>query len=628
LGTGIQANGSEATLRPDATTTGIANSTGTGVVTLDVLSSLRAWHASPASNFGWAILPTGTDDVIIDSSNGFSFYRPRLIISYIIAPVSPMAVDDVVRAAVDAAVMIDVLANDYDDNGDSLLIADISSPVNGAVSITAGGRAVLFTPRNGFQGTATFNYTVVDGQGGSYVGHVKVNVGASSPPVGIDDSTSTPYESSVLVDVLANDRRAPFSKGNVLTIDGTSVREYTREGILVQSIPVPLPVIARSRDVVDAVVDKLGRLHVFNASDAGCFASSYDPILEQWTHIYLGYSGTPGSSDAGDVGIFGDYLFFGSERVDLRDGSIRSFDTSIFGQSTSSIGRDGLLYAVMSGSPQHEVAVLDPLTLSELRTVELRSSIKPPDFRLNVTAITANEAGELFVIGDGHVFHLDANGQELARLQSAAGFDIDLADDGKIVAGNRDGMLVFTDTTLAGNTYFALSGLNSPHVTFIHAEASGGTLSIVAGSPTAPIPSGTTIIEGGQIRYTPVPGFSGAATFSYTVSDGQGGIDTATVTVNVAANLPPTVLNDAVSTGFNSPVTINVLSNDADPDVGQTLSVTVVDSFVGGTAAIDSGGTVTFTPSPDFFGAGSFSYMASDGHGGSSRATATIIVQR
>jgi hypothetical protein len=53
-------------------------------------------------------------------------------------------------------------------------------------------------------------------------------------------------------------------------------------------------------------------------------------------------------------------------------------------------------------------------------------------------------------------------------------------------------------------------------------------LSIIA--VTAP-GFGSAVVSGGSILYTPGGNFPGVDTFSYTISDGRGGTDTAVVTV-------------------------------------------------------------------------------------------------
>src|SRR5262249_790002 len=49
--------------------------------------------------------------------------------------------------------------------------------------------------------------------------------------------------------------------------------------------------------------------------------------------------------------------------------------------------------------------------------------------------------------------------------------------------------------------------------------------------------NGTVLNQNGRITYTPLPGFTGPDSFTYTIDDGQGGTSTATVQVTVVA--PP-----------------------------------------------------------------------------------------
>jgi VCBS repeat-containing protein len=51
--------------------------------------------------------------------------------------------------------------------------------------------------------------------------------------------------------------------------------------------------------------------------------------------------------------------------------------------------------------------------------------------------------------------------------------------------------------------------------------------------------NGTVSLANGSVTFTPTAGYSGAASYSYTVSDGQGGTDTATVSVQVGAPTNP-----------------------------------------------------------------------------------------
>ena len=73
---GISANDVEAVSVADATT----GSVPTGLLQIDVTSSLQVWSSNPSQNLGWAILPTGTNGVDFDSSEGTT--TPRLAVQF------------------------------------------------------------------------------------------------------------------------------------------------------------------------------------------------------------------------------------------------------------------------------------------------------------------------------------------------------------------------------------------------------------------------------------------------------------------------------------------------------------------------------------------------------------------
>jgi hypothetical protein len=137
---------------------------------------------------------------------------------------------------------------------------------------------------------------------------------------------------------------------------------------------------------------------------------------------------------------------------------------------------------------------------------------------------------------------------------------------------------------------------------------------------------GTVDCSGGaQCRYTPAGGFSGTDLFSYTVSDGRGGTDTATVTVTVEANQPPTANDDSASTTEGSPVAVDVLNNDSDPN-GDDLTINSFTQPDDGTVEQTGPGRLRYTPDGGFTGGDSFNYTISDGNGGTDSATVTITV--
>lgn len=150
----------------------------------------------------------------------------------------------------------------------------------------------------------------------------------------------------------------------------------------------------------------------------------------------------------------------------------------------------------------------------------------------------------------------------------------------------------------------------------------------------------------GLFTYTPNTGFVGTDTFVYQLADGQGGTDTATVTITVT-NQPPDARDDAFSTIVESLLARNLFDDngmgiDSDPD-GDPITVTAVDGSAAnlGTAyMLASGAILTVMPDGSFtydtavpLNIGkvesfqdTFTYTISDGLGGTDTATVVITV--
>ncbi len=77
---------------------------------------------------------------------------------------APTAVDDSATIDEEPVVIIDVLANDTDPDGDTLTIESVGQATNG--SVTNRATDVTYTPNPGFTGTDTFTYTINDGYDG------------------------------------------------------------------------------------------------------------------------------------------------------------------------------------------------------------------------------------------------------------------------------------------------------------------------------------------------------------------------------------------------------------------------------------------------------------------------------
>lgn len=91
-------------------------------------------------------------------------------------------------------------------------------------------------------------------------------------------------------------------------------------------------------------------------------------------------------------------------------------------------------------------------------------------------------------------------------------------------------------------------------------------------------------------------------------------------------NQGPVALNDSVATDEGTSVTINVLSNDTDPDNSPgTLKLLSVGSAANGTTSI-TGNAVAYSPKRGFFGTETFSYTITDGVATAS-ASVTVTVR-
>ncbi|HEY4180330.1 MAG TPA: Ig-like domain-containing protein [Kofleriaceae bacterium] len=165
-----------------------------------------------------------------------------------------------------------------------------------------------------------------------------------------------------------------------------------------------------------------------------------------------------------------------------------------------------------------------------------------------------------------------------------------------------DSLAALRNTTLVVQTSALLTNDGDPD---------GDALSVTAVSTAS---MGTVALAGTTLTYTPPAGYSGTATFGYTVSDGTADA-TAMVTVSITGdNVAPVATNDTATTAEDTALVVNattLLANDTDADQ-QTLSVTAVSNPIHGTVSL-SGTTITFTPAANYNGAASFDYTTSDG---------------
>jgi len=109
-----------------------------------------------------------------DEKNARSFGLIKPVTVEFIAA-APQAQNDTVRTVPDAAITIDVLANDFDPDGTPLQVIALTPPENGTATIV-GDTLVVYTPDSGFEGEDTFSYTILDGHADTATGTATIKI--------------------------------------------------------------------------------------------------------------------------------------------------------------------------------------------------------------------------------------------------------------------------------------------------------------------------------------------------------------------------------------------------------------------------------------------------------------------
>ena len=128
------------------------------------------------------------------------------------------------------------------------------------------------------------------------------------------------------------------------------------------------------------------------------------------------------------------------------------------------------------------------------------------------------------------------------------------------------------------------------------------------------------------ITATAPPGFSHIAAGVFVASsrrkDGNYGNNVATADITI--NHPPVVVDDTGTTAVGTPISIDVLKNDFEPD-GDPMDYAAIRAPSHGTATCDVFGCL-YTPAQGFAGQDSFRYTLADDRGGSASGNVTVTV--
>ncbi|MDX1740764.1 MAG: Ig-like domain-containing protein, partial [Rhodothermales bacterium] len=534
---------------------------------------------------------------------------------------APIAADDFVTTGESAPVIIRVLDNDVDPDGDALTIAKVGEPENGTAEFGTVEGTLSYTPRAGFLGEDQFSYTVSDGNGGEDLGTVRITVTALRFSI---EQTGT----------LGGRASRAFAVNDEGLVVGTSisasgvVKAFLWSGTEIRDIDTD-----DSRQSQAFGVNEVGQVVGAVEQDGEITAATWQVSPDKAESTLLpALSGA--FSVAYDINDSGDAVgtslgVDGFEPVIWADGSLNkiSVDGVSAGQ-VEAINNGGQLAGLMVQPGGTESAIRGPQ--DQVRRIGTDNTRAYALSDLGVAVGSKAEAGQVRAIR----WASDGTEQLLANSESAFTEAYGINDSGWIVG-------TFVPSAADGKT----SGLNlrsndilfdvvegkSLEVRFGRGLRSDGDLaknldtsmraalwigeSLLDLNALVPSESGWTLVEARDVN-------NSGQIVGYGILEGE----TRAFVLTLSGNTAPKAADDRISTFAGEVLPINVLLNDRDVD-GDTLEVITHTEAMHGEVEVESGGLILYTPDEGFVGEDRFTYTVADGSGGSDRAEVLITVE-
>ncbi|MEP1079506.1 tandem-95 repeat protein [Leptolyngbya sp. PL-A3] len=565
---------------------------------------------------------------------------------------NPNAVSDSFSFNEDTALTLtpsQLLSNDSDPDNNALSITSVQGAVNGTIALSGGN--VVFTPTANYFGPASFTYTISDGQGGTSTATVNLTVNSvNDNPTAVSDSFSFDEDTALTLNptqLLSNDSDLENGALSITSVQGAVNGTVTLSGGNV--VFTPTPNYFGPASFTYTISDGQGgsstatvNLTVNSVSDSPTAVSdslsfNEDAVLTLNPNQLLANDTNPDNNSLSITSVQGAV----NGTVQLTDGNVvftpisnyfgpASFTYTISdGQGGSSTATVNLTVNSVNDNPS---AVNDSFSFDEdavltLNPTQLLSNDSDVDNgTLSITSVQGAVNGTVELSGGNVVFTPTTN------YFGPASFTYTISDGqgGSSTATVNLTVNSVNDNPSAVNDSFSFDEdtaltLNSAQLLSNDSDPDNGTPSITSVQGAV---NGAVELLNGNIVFTPTSNYFGPASFTYTISDGQGGSSTATVNLTVnSVNDNPSAVNDSFSFDEDTALTLNsaqLLSNDSDPDNG-TPSITSVQGAVNGTVELLNG-NIVFTPTSNYFGPASFTYTISDGQGGSSTATVNLTV--
>lgn len=138
----------------------------------------------------------------------------------------PVAFDDYIEVETHSPLVIDVLTNDVDPDGDVLTITSAIANIGNVV--IAEGELIYTGPQN-YSGNIFINYGITDNNGGTDFAVVHIAVPINKPPIINDEMSSISQGSSITLNLLANDLDPEGEALNLIAVESDLV-DFTSNG--------------------------------------------------------------------------------------------------------------------------------------------------------------------------------------------------------------------------------------------------------------------------------------------------------------------------------------------------------------------------------------------------------------
>lgn len=555
----------------------------------------------------------------------------------------PTATPDTVSVDEDASVVLQPLANDTDPEGDPVTLDSVGTAFHGTV--IRNGDDLSYTPNGDYYGDDAFSYFVSDSHGAPSTGSVVIAVNSINDPITVSaDSVTIVEDSTALIDVLAND---VDPEGEPLSIESVEDPLYgvaSVESNQVRYVPDP----HYNGEEVFAYVASAG----MGSERNGTVVVTVEPVVDgplaaddtvqvdEDVQVNIAVLANDVHPDGGTLDLI--------SSTDPAHGTTTVYTSSIsYRPDAEYSGPDSFYYIIEDGDGLQDTArvVIDvqavndpPIATGDSKTLNedteayidvLANDADPEGEQLSVYRFATDPAsGTAEIVGDQILYTPNPNyyGEDyLAYVVRDAGGATDTAGV-SLTIHNTFGQLT-------ANPDSAVTAEDS--VVYIDVLANdelsddGGTLSLQSWTGADNALVARSDFDDNDLRVYPDIDWNGTTSFTYTVVDGLGNSDTATVVVEFTpVEDAPEAVDDsvAIDQGETNSATIRVLSNDVDAD-GDALSISTYD---GGDALSHgslsrTGDAFVFEADTSYEGVTSFTYTVTDGKA-TSQATVTITV--